>query len=106
MKVELVFNRNNLTLNAQDVELQIKNRLSKLIFPYVFTVESMTVMSKWFVVLVDFPALQKHTVETELIFDAVAGEIVRQLVDYAVRYRHFTVAGERESLLFKEKTQP
>jgi len=106
MEVELVFNRNNLPLDARKIELQIKNRLSKLIFPYVFTVKSITVMSKWLVVLVDFPELQKHIVETELIFDAVAGEIVRQLVDYAVRYRHFTVAGERESLLFKEKTQP
>jgi len=105
MKVELVFNRNQLVLNAREVESRIKNRLNKLKFPCVFEIESVTVISKWLVVLVDFPALQKHALEDDLILDAIAGEIVRELIDYAVRYRHFTVLGEGESLIFKEKTQ-
>jgi len=106
MKVELVFNRNHLTLNAREVESRIKNRLNRLRFPQVFEIGSVTMMSKWLVVLIDFPILQKHPLKTELVFDAIAGEIVRELIDYAVRYRHFTLVGEGESLIFKEKTQP
>jgi len=103
VKVELVFNRNQLALNAGEVESRIQNRFNKLGFPQAFEIKGVTVMSRWLVVLVDFPALEKHPPETELIFDAIAGEIVRELADDAVRYRHFTVVGERESLIFKEK---
>ncbi len=99
MKVELAFNRNQLTLNAEEVRDRILNRLSSLKFPLIFEIESVTVMSKWLVVLVDYP------LKTELIFDAIAGEIVIELMDYGVRYRHFTVHGEGSSLIFKEKNQ-
>jgi len=59
-------------------------------------------MSRWLVVLVDFPTLKMVPPQTKLIFDAVAGEIVIKLMDYGVRYRHFIVHGEGSSLIFKK----
>ncbi len=104
MEVELVFNRNELNLNGGEVKDLILKKLTSLSFPLLFKVKSVTVMSSWLVVLLDFPLLKTHPHQTELIFDAIAGEFVRALIGYGVRYRHFTVIGEGESLIFKEKT--
>lgn len=104
MEVELNFNKNQLTLNAGEVETRIKKRLTRLNFlSYKFAVVSVTIMSKWLIVLLDFPEFKEkqYPNEAPLIFDAIAGEIVRELKDHAVRYRHFTVLEEGPSLIFK-----
>jgi hypothetical protein len=103
MKVELVFNKNQLTLAAGEVHSLIENTLSKYDFGLNLKVESVTIMSKYMDVLLDFPELKESPPErTRDTFHAIAGAIVIELVNYAVRYRHFEIHGEGKSLLFKK----
>jgi len=64
-----------------------------------YRVISTTLMSNWFIVLVDFPDVIKITEEIEKIFDAFAGAIVYAL-DGKVRYRHYEIHGRTASLIY------
>jgi RNAse (barnase) inhibitor barstar len=55
-------------------------------------------MGKWLIILVDFPNLTDHNKEVDFLWDALAGVVV---LNFDVRYRHFTVHGQGPSLIFK-----
>jgi hypothetical protein len=103
MLVEFNFDRKNLQANAGEIESYLKKELRKRSYPIPYKIASVTIMSRWLVVLVEFPTLNKHpTRPVEFLWDALAGVVV---LNFDVRYRHFTVLGEEPSLIFKEKTQ-
>jgi len=113
MMVELIFHRNMLELDAGETQKRIETALSKIqgICPFKATVESVTIMSRWLVVLVNFnipepkfesPVPNYKENFQRLAFDTLAGSIVCELQDYAVRYRNFEIHGEGESLIFKK----
>jgi hypothetical protein len=115
LRVELIYNRNDLTLDAGQVQDVVAERFRNLNFsPYAdFEFVSFTVMSKWLVVEIEFPNVTEKAANLEgdypknyiltTIIDGIAGEIVVALCDkgFGVRYRHFTVLGEGPSLIFK-----
>jgi len=103
MLVEFNFERKNLQANAGEIQDYLEQELRKRGFPILFEIVSVTIMSRWLVLLVEFPTLREHTLRPiEFLWDAIAGLIV---LKYNVRYRHFTVHGEGPSLIFKEKHQ-
>jgi len=116
MLVELIFHRNMLNISSGEVHEKIEKAIQREnLTDLMFSVKSVTMMSRWLVVLIevtkmpDIPFAQipnAARIFFELCCDTVAGIIVCELQDYAVRYRHFTVVGEGESLIFKEKSQP
>ena len=116
MLVELIFHRNSLNIGAGEIRTIIERAIKREnLADLVVSIKSITVMSGWLVVLVEVPQIPQvpfaqipnaTRIFFELCCDTVAGLIVCELQNYAIRYRHFTVIGECESLLFKEKTQP
>lgn len=103
MLVEFNFERKDLQAKAGEVQDCLEQELRKRGFPILFEIVSVTIMSRWLVLLIDFPTLREHTQRPiEFLWDAIAGLIV---LKYDVRYRHFTVHGEGSSLIFKEKHQ-
>jgi len=104
MQVEFNFDRKDLQVSAGEITSILDRELRRSGFPLAYEIKSVTVMSRWLVVLVDFPNLtERNTKWTEFLWDALAGIVV---LNFDVRYRHFTVSGEGESLIFKEKTPP
>jgi hypothetical protein len=101
--IELVFKPNNLTLDAGEVQKRISEKLCKLDFsPYRPKIVSVSCMSKWLVVFFDFPKISaERSVEDIAIIDSVAGIIVTELIEQAVRYCYYAVHGEGPSLIFK-----
>lgn len=101
MLVEFNFERKNLQADAGEIQGYLEQELKTRGYPIPFKIESVTIMIRWLVILVEFPTLQEHPLRpVEFLWDALAGLIV---LKYDVRYRHFTVTGEGESLIFKEK---
>lgn len=103
MLVEFIFHRNQLDLTAGQIEEKILPRLNELHFSNTFSLKSTTVMSKWLVVLIDIPSLEKVFPPLLAALDIIAGTIVVALKDYAVRYRHHELHGVTSSLLFKKE---
>jgi len=64
-----------------------------------YEIISVTIMSNWFIVLVNFPDFYKITTEVERIIDSFAGAIVYAL-DANVRYRHYEIHGRTASLIY------
>jgi len=113
--VELIFHRNLLDIKADEVQAKIEKAIKREnLSELAVDIKSVTAMSKWLVVLIEvmrIPQIPFAQIPNaarqffELCCDTVAGIIVCELQDYAVRYRHFTVHGEGPSLIFKEKDQ-
>jgi hypothetical protein len=101
--IELVFKPKNSALNAGEAHKRITKKLSKLDFsPYKPKLVSVTCMSKWLVALFDFPEISaERSVEDIAIIDSVAGIIVTELLEHAVRYCYYAVHEEGPSLIFK-----
>jgi hypothetical protein len=101
MLVEFNFDRKTLKAKAGEIEETLKKELKNRGFPFEFEIKSVTVMSKWLVILVDFPNITEHQDKwVEFLWDALAGVVV---LNFDVRYHHFTVLGEGPSLIFKDK---
>jgi hypothetical protein len=98
MLVEFNFNRKKLKVKAGEIQETVRKELKKRGFPLSFKIESVTVMGKWLIILVDFPNLTDHNKEVDFLWDALAGVVV---LNFDVRYRHFTVHGQGPSLIFK-----
>ena len=106
MYVEFNFKLLN-SLNAGEAHRKIEEILNAYFRDVVdFKVESVTCMSNFFVVLINFPETWRITPDVEALFDAVAGAIVYTL-DCKVRYRHYEVHGRTGSLIYhKEWREP
>jgi hypothetical protein len=98
MLVEFNFDRKNLRADAGEIKAYLKQELKKRNYPLPYKIVSVTIMSRWLVVLVEFPTLKNHPRPVEFLLDALAGIVV---LNFDVRYRHFTVHGEGPSLIFK-----
>jgi hypothetical protein len=99
MLVEFNFDRKNLQVDAGKVQSRLERELKKRNYPIPYKIVSVTVMSRWLVVLVEFPTLKRHPPRpVEFLWDALAGLVV---LNFDVRYRHFTVHGEGSSLIHK-----
>jgi hypothetical protein len=101
--IELVFKPKNSALDAGEVQKRITKKLIRLDFsPYNPKLVSVTCMSKWLVVLFDFPKISaERSIEDIAIIDSVAGIIVAELIEHTVRYCYYAVHGEGPSLIFK-----
>jgi hypothetical protein len=101
--IELVFKPKNPPLDAGEVQKRITKKLSKLDFsPYKPQLVSVTCMSKWLVALFDFQKISAvRSIEDIAIIDSVAGIIVTELLEHAVKYCYYAVHGEGPSLIFK-----
>lgn len=100
MLVEFIFDRKNLRVDAGEVATTLEQELKNHNFPVKFDVKGVTVMSKWLVILVNFPTITEHRDKgVEFLWDALAGVTV---LNFDVRYRHFEVHGEGKSLIFKK----
>ena len=114
MKVEFVFDNKGNKFNIKEIEDYLQGKLDlsvitrrprgeERLYPQV---ESVTQMSKWLVILVDFPGLEGHgrTWEdrSEDWWEVIAGFIVEK---YDVVFKNFEVHGKGTSLIFKERTQ-
>jgi hypothetical protein len=99
MLVEFNFDRKNLRADAGEIQAYLEQELKKRNYPLPYKIVSVTIMSRWLVVLVEFPTLKNHPPRpVEFLWDALAGLVV---LNFDVRYRHFTVHGEGPSLIFK-----
>jgi hypothetical protein len=99
MLVEFNFDRKSLRADAGQIQNYLEKELRKRNYPLPCKIISVTIMSRWLVVLVGFPTLKKHpTRPIEFLWDALAGLVV---LNFDVRYRHFTVHGEGPSLIYK-----
>jgi len=104
MLVEFIFQRHNLSLDAGEAQNRIKTKLATLPFVGKVEIKSVTVMSIWLVVLIDFPDAAEFNQAAENLFDSVGGAVVREFVADGVRFRGFEIHGKGgESLIFKEK---
>jgi len=101
MKIEFIFHRNKLTLDAGEVQQRVTTRLNTLSFHDKLKVINTTVMGKWLVVLIEFFQLQEISYPLAA-FDIVAGSIVIELQDCAVRYLHFEIHKRTGSLIYKK----
>jgi hypothetical protein len=99
MLVEFNFARKNLQVDAGQIQIHLEKELRKRNYPLPCKIVSVTVMSKWLVILVEFPTLEKHPPRpVEFLWDALAGIVV---LSFDIRYRHFTIHGESPSLIYK-----
>jgi hypothetical protein len=101
--IELVFKLKNSALDAGEVQKRIRKKLSNLDFsPYKPKLVSVTCMSKWLVALFDFPKISaERSIEDIAVIDSVAGVIITELIEHAVRYSYYAVHQESPSLIFK-----
>ena len=107
MLVEFVFHRHELSIDAREAQNRIKTKLATLPFNGRIEIKSVTVMSTWLVVLIDFPDVADFVQSAENLFDSVGGAIAREFIDYGIRFRGFEIHGKGgTSLIFKEKTHP
>jgi hypothetical protein len=91
-------------VNADEVHKWLEQELEKRKFPLQYVIVSVTSMSKWLVVLVDFPMIKKENRLVHFAFDMLAGLLV---LKYNVRYRHWEVHGRNHSLIYhKDWTKP
>lgn len=95
MLVELIFHKNLLDLNAKQIQERIKLAIKKEL-DFEVKIVSTTIMNKWLVVLIE---LNK---DINYFWDAVAGLIVCEFVDYEVRYCNFEIHGQDHSLIYKK----
>jgi len=107
MLVEFIFHRHGLNLEAGEVQNRIKTKLASLPLLGRIDIQSVTIMSTWIVILIDFPDATEFNETAEKLFDTIGGAIIREFIAYGVRFRGFEIHGKGgESLIFKEKTQP
>lgn len=105
MKVEFIFDNKRNKFNPKEIEKFVNERLK--ILPFKGKVESVTVMSKWLVILIDFE-LNSHARlpfmwgfgNEEQWWEALAGYVV---MNYDVIFMHWEVHGETRSLIFKKE---
>jgi len=99
VKVEFIFRPKGQRLNIAEVQAFVNKKLAE--FPFKGLCESVTQMSKWLVVLVDFPELKAHPriyhEPVELWWEVLAGYVALQ---YDVRFLHWEVHLETRSLLY------
>jgi hypothetical protein len=99
MLVEFNFDRKSLRVGAGQIQSCLEKELRKRNYPLPWKILSVTIMSRWLVVLVKFPTLKSHPPRpVEFLWDALAGLVV---LNFDVRYRHFIVHGEGPSLIYK-----
>ncbi|MGC8999329.1 MAG: hypothetical protein ACP5JW_08115 [Candidatus Bathyarchaeia archaeon] len=100
MKVEFIFRPKGLKLNVAEVQAYVNQKLAE--FPFRGLCESVTQMSKWLVVLVDFPNLKAHPriyhEPVELWWEVLAGYIARARAD-VLEVLEFQVDVARKRLL-------
>jgi len=105
MFIELIFHKNELTLDAGQVSTLLEGEIRrKLIFPIKLV--SVSIMGKWFVVLIEIPHLfdfPPYKLSFKLLANEVAGLVTYTLQDYGVRYRMFEAHGVTSSLIFKKE---
>ena len=107
MLVEFVFHRHELDVDARQAQNRIETKLATLPFVGKIDIKSVTVMSTWFAVLIDFPDATEFNQTAENLLDSVAGAVVREFIADGVRFRGFEIHGKGgESLIFKEKPEP
>jgi len=99
MIIEFIFNHKSKTLKAE-IQARIEKRLKGIDFGMPFQILSTTVMSKWFIVLINFPNLYRISKLDEINLDTIAGNIVLELLDYGLRYRHYEIHGRTGSLIY------
>jgi len=113
MKVEFVFDNKGNRFDIKEVHGYLQTRLDSIEMlrrrekeRMIPKVESITQMSRWLVILIDFPTLTSHarTSEdrSEDWWEVIAGFTVEK---YDVVFKNFEVHGEGTSLIFKERTQ-
>jgi len=102
VKVEFIFRPKGQRLNVAEIQAYVNQVLAE--FPFKGLCESVTQMSKWLVVLVDFPNLKAHPrtyqEPVELWWEVLAGYIALQ---YDVRFLHWEVHGETRSLIYHKE---
>jgi len=105
MKVEFIFRPKTpkgCSLNVAEIQDYVNQKLAE--FPFKGNCESVTHMSNWLVILVDFPELKAHKriyhEPTELWWEVLAGYVALQ---FDVRFLHWEVHGETRSLLYHEE---
>lgn len=110
MKVEFVFDNKGNKFDVAEIQEYLQKRLNPITMltggtkgaRFFATVESVTQMSKWLVILIDFPTLKTHgrtwKDRTEDWWEIIAGFVVEK---YDVVFKNFEVHGEGTSLLFK-----
>lgn len=107
MKVEFIFDNKGHKFNVREIQDYIGGLVSppKAVQPFPAEVLSATNMSKWLVILIDFPTLKKH--ERKIIpgrreedwWETIAGYVVLR---YDLVFLHWEVHGETRSLIFKK----
>jgi len=104
MIVEIIFQQKDLNLKAREVKERLENYLNNLNLKIDFTIKSVTIMSKWLVILVDFPDLDipKSSLKTVYV-DVIAGSIIMILREFNIRYLHYEVHGKTRSLLYHKE---
>ena len=91
MLVEFIFHRHGLNLDVGEVQNRIKTKLATLSFVGRINIESVTIMSTWIVFLIDFPDAPEFNQTAQNLFDSVGGAVVREFIDYGVRFRGFEI---------------
>lgn len=99
MIVEFIYDRKELQAEPQEITTLIEGELEERRFPLNIKILSVTLMSRWLILLVDFQELTTHNAFTEFLWDALAGLVV---LHYNVRFLHWEVHGEGRSLIFKK----
>jgi len=100
MQVEFNFKWIGKKLKAGEVQSKYEKILKEYFSDVVdYKIVSTTSMSKWLVVLIDFPNMDRINDYNERILDAVAGAIVYAL-EGNVRYRHYEIHGRTASLAY------
>ncbi len=105
MKVEFTFDNKRHKFDAGDVLIFLKKLLAQVSTPFPVEIESVTNMSRWLLILIDFPTLTKHerTLYTgrreENWWETIAGYLALQ---YDVVFLGWEVHGEDESLIYKK----
>jgi len=99
MKVEFIFRPKGQRLNVAEIQAYVNQKLSEL--PFKANCESVTQMSKWLAILVDFPELKAHSRSyhepIELWWEVLAGYTALQ---FNIRFLHWEIHGETRSLIY------
>jgi len=99
MKVEFIFHPKGQKLNVAEIQAYVNQKLTEL--PFKGNCESVTQMSKWLAILIDFPELKAHPRSyhnpVELWWEVLAGYIALQ---FDIRFLHWEVHGETRSLIY------
>lgn len=108
MKVEFIFHNKGNRFDAKEIKDYLETLIKgpKRVQPFPAEIVSITNMSKWLVILIDFPTLTKH--ERTIIpgrreedwWETLAGYLVLQ---YDVVFLHWEVHEETRSLIYKQE---